>query len=175
MSDLRHHETNFNIFVQHQSPLPARQSTPAHVRKRDIEACILTPSIPAGRCAAALWVGHLACWTYCLLVLPRPWDVPKEFPELKKMHFQGSVVSVRWDFGQLRSSAARKIVIFWCSDWPKIVILFHSIACSFESTPHTAARCCKQQQQQKTPRAQQYMSSGTCASSPTNKNPGTGF
>ena len=60
--------------------------------------------------------------------------MPKEFPELKQPIFMGGgVLSVRRDFGQLRSRASRKFDIFWCSDWPKIVILFHSIACSFEN------------------------------------------
>ena len=58
-------------------------------------------------------------------------DVQKEFPELKVCFFR-RVFWVRRDFGQFRSSGARKIVIFWCSDWPRIVILFQSIACNFE-------------------------------------------
>ena len=52
--------------------------------------------------------------------------------------------------------------ILSCSDWHKIVLLFPlHIACNFESyaahrTPPISAVCCQKQQQQKTPRAQQY-------------------
>ena len=49
---------------ERQSPLLARQSTPADIRKRDIEACVLTSSIPAGRCVGALWVAYWACQRY---------------------------------------------------------------------------------------------------------------
>ena len=38
----------------------ARQSTPADVRVWDIEACVLTPSIPAERCVAVMWAAHIA-------------------------------------------------------------------------------------------------------------------
>ena len=48
------------------------------------------------------------------------------------------------------------MVMFWCSAWPKIVIL-SLIACILKFMPHTAARCCSKQQQN-TPRAQQYTS-----------------
>ena len=44
------------------------------------------------------------------------------------MLFQAGVLGA----AGFRSSGARKIVIFWCSDRPKIVILFHFIACNFE-------------------------------------------
>ena len=55
-----------HIVVRHQWPLLARQSTPADILKRDVEARVLTPSIPAGRCVAALWVAHSARRTYRL-------------------------------------------------------------------------------------------------------------
>ena len=38
----------------------ARQLTVVDIRKRDIEACVLTPSIPAGRCVGVLWVCTIA-------------------------------------------------------------------------------------------------------------------
>ena len=82
---------------EHQSPLLARQSTPAHIRKRDVEACVLTPSISAGRCAAILWAAHSASRTYHIFV----WlalNVHKEFPERKKMHRQAGAFWVRRDF-----------------------------------------------------------------------------
>ena len=63
-------------------------------------------------------------------------DVHTVFPEQKKAFSSGYVVGGAGfrHFEQFRSinSGARKIVIFWCSDWPKIVFLFHSIACNFE-------------------------------------------
>ena len=39
----------------------ARKKTQVDIRKRDVEACVLTPSIPAGRCVGAVWVGYWAC------------------------------------------------------------------------------------------------------------------
>ena len=54
--------------------------------------------------------------------------------------------------------------IFWCSDWHEIVILFPIIWCRFvryaaHRKSSLFALCCKKQQQQMTPRAQQYTSS----------------
>ena len=57
---------------EHQSPLLARQSIPGDTRKRDVEARVLTPSIPAGRCVATLSVAHSACRTYRLFVFLQP-------------------------------------------------------------------------------------------------------
>ena len=48
---------------EHQSPLLARQSTPADTRKGDVQACVLTPSVSAGKRVAALWVAHSPCRT----------------------------------------------------------------------------------------------------------------
>ena len=39
-----------------QSRLLTSHRTPADNRKRDVEACVLTPSIPTGRSVGALWV-----------------------------------------------------------------------------------------------------------------------
>ena len=47
---LRRFQHKFSKFRERRSPMLARQNTTAGVRKRDIEACVLTPSIPAGRC-----------------------------------------------------------------------------------------------------------------------------
>ena len=41
---------DFHALTAPVAQLLARQSTPADIRKRDIEACNLTRSIPAGRC-----------------------------------------------------------------------------------------------------------------------------
>ena len=38
----------------------ARLSIPVDIRKRDTEACHLTPSMPAGRCVGVLWVAPIA-------------------------------------------------------------------------------------------------------------------
>ena len=61
---------------------------------------------------------------------------------------------------QFRSSGAPKIVVFWCSDWPKIVTRYFaslSLHAILKFVPHTAARRCSMQQE-KTPRAKQYTS-----------------
>ena len=61
-----------------------------------------------------------------------------------------------------------EVGVFWMrrdlfvSDWHEIVILFPLQCmqfCILCRTPHITALCCKQQQQQKTPRAQQCTSS----------------
>ena len=53
-------ECNLNKFFfklrERQSHLLARKNNPVDIRKRDVEACVLTPSIPAGRCVGAVWV-----------------------------------------------------------------------------------------------------------------------
>ena len=92
-SDLRPHESNFNDFSSSesthraaQSPLFARQSTPVDMRKRDVEACVVAPSIPAGRCVAALCVTRSPCRTYRLWC---SWQLagPSGVSRVKKMHF----------------------------------------------------------------------------------------
>ena len=56
----------------------ARKKTPVDIRKRDVEACVLTPSIPAGRCVGAMWVAfwHARNITICVYgsKLPATWD-----------------------------------------------------------------------------------------------------
>ena len=60
------------------SPTLARQNTTADVRKGDIEACVLAPSIPAGRCVGVPWVAYWACRRYHRLCLSQQlagaWD-----------------------------------------------------------------------------------------------------
>ena len=58
--------TSFFKLRERQLHLLVRQRTPADVRMRDTQACVLTPSIPAGRCVGALWVAYWACPTYHL-------------------------------------------------------------------------------------------------------------
>ena len=59
-------ECNLNKFFfklrERQSHLLARKKTPADISKRDAEACVLTPSIPAGRC--------VGCCVGCILGMP---------------------------------------------------------------------------------------------------------
>ena len=71
-------------------------------------------------------------------------------------------VAAHWYvYRQFRSSGAPKIVVFWCSDWPKLVTRYFaslSLHVILKTVKHTAARCCCNKQQHKTPRAQQYTS-----------------
>ena len=39
----------------------AIKKPPVDIREREVEACVLKPSIPAGRSVGAVWV---ACWAY---------------------------------------------------------------------------------------------------------------
>ena len=73
---------------ERRSPLLERQITTAGTRRRDIEACVLSPSIPTGRCVGALCITPWACRIYrllacCSLELPH-----REFPERKKCAFK---------------------------------------------------------------------------------------
>ena len=56
----------------------AKKKTPVDMRKRDVEACVLTPSIPAERCVGAVWVAYWACKRYHHLCVYRSklatWD-----------------------------------------------------------------------------------------------------
>ena len=70
----------------------ARQSTPADTRNRDVEACVLTPSIPVGRCVAALWVAHSACRTCRLFVLLQPWMSIESFQNQNNAFSSGCVL-----------------------------------------------------------------------------------
>ena len=61
--------SNFKYFFklrERQSPLLARQPTAVDIRKRDRVACVLTPSIPAGRCVSVLRVAQSRFPTYHL-------------------------------------------------------------------------------------------------------------
>ena len=57
---------NFSKLRERHSPMLARQNTTTDVRKRDIEACVLIPSIPARRCVGVLRVAQSRCPTYHL-------------------------------------------------------------------------------------------------------------
>ena len=115
-------------------PTTSRHCETEHSGRRTQEGC-------RGMCSDPLDPGaeERGCSVGCILgmsdVSPfrafAPLDAHTEFPKQKKCIFI-RVFWVRRDFGQFRSSGARKIVIFWCSDWPRIVILFQSIACNFE-------------------------------------------
>ena len=116
-----------------------RQSTTADTRKRDAEACVLTPSIPTGRCMGALWVAHSPCSGYHLSCGSSSQVHIGSFHKLKKCF----LMWVCFRCGAILS----------CSDWHKIVFLFplHN-ACHFESyaahrTPPLSAVSCKKQQQ----------------------------
>ena len=136
-------ECNLNKFFfvlrERQLHLLARKSTPVDVRKRDVEACVLTPLIPAGRCVGALWVACWACPTYHHLCLSQQATRYMGFLEQNTCFYKGGCFGC----GE----------IFWCSDWHEIVILFplHFI-CQVERyaahrrPPHFAL-CCKKQQQ----------------------------
>ena len=50
-------------------------------------------------------------------------DFPKDCNLFKGIPI--SIIGIK-SFGEFRSSGARKVVIFWYSDWPKIVVLLHS-------------------------------------------------
>ena len=95
---------------ERQSPLLARQSTPADIRKRDVEAHVLAPSIRAGRCKSVLWAAYWACQRLLPFVLIVSAGRNIGFLELKQRFFK------RGCFGCCG--------IFWCSDWHKIVISF---------------------------------------------------
>ena len=131
----------------------ARKKTPVDIRKRDVEACVLTPSIPAGRCVGAVWVAYWACQRYhhlCLSQQAISYIVLRSISRTKEMLFQAGC------FGCGEFSG--------CSEWHEFVILFPLPLCRFERyaahrKPPLFALCCKKQQQQKTPRAQQYTSS----------------
>ena len=56
--------SSFFKLRERQSRLLVRKKTPVDIRKRDVEACVLTPSIPAGRCVGAVWVAYWAGPTY---------------------------------------------------------------------------------------------------------------
>ena len=107
-------ECNLNKFFfklrERQSHLLARKKTPVDIRKRDVEACVLTPSIPTGRCVGAVWVACWACQRYHQLCLSQQATSYMGILELNKCFF------MRGCFGCGE--------IFWCSDWHDIVILF---------------------------------------------------
>ena len=73
---------------EYQSHLLARKKTPADIRKRDVEACVLPPSIPSGRCVGAVWVAYWACQRYHHLCLSQQAASYMEFLELKKCFFK---------------------------------------------------------------------------------------
>ena len=85
------------------------KKTPLDTRKRDVEACVLTPSIPARTCVGAVWVAYWACQRYHHLCLSQHATGYMGFLELKKCLFK------RGWFGCGE--------FFWCSDWHEIVIL----------------------------------------------------
>ena len=95
---------------ERQSHFLARKNTPVDIGKRDVEACVLAPSILAGRCVGALWVACWACPTYHNFVFTAAATRYVGFLELKKSFFKQGCFGC----GE----------IFWCSDWHEIVILF---------------------------------------------------
>ena len=62
---------------------------PVGILKRDVEACVLTPSILAGWCAGAVWVAYRACQRYHHLCLSQQATSYMGFLELEKL-FQAS-------------------------------------------------------------------------------------
>ena len=94
----------------------ARQSTPADIRKRDIEACVLAPFDPGGEVGAKLLcelhnrhVGHRA-------VLIVAADRYMGLLELKKCLFK---------LGCFGCGVRRDFLVLCCLiDWHKIIILF---------------------------------------------------
>ena len=55
-----------------------------------------------------------------------------------------------------RSIGSQKSLFFGVLTGPKSLFCFTPLHVILKIIPHTAARCCKKQQRQKTPRAQQY-------------------
>ena len=113
---------------ERQSHLLARKKTPVNIRKRDVEACVLTPSIPAGRCVGAVWVAYWACQRYHHLCLTQQATRYKGYLELKKCFF--------------------KRACFGCGDFSGVLIGTKSlffVSVPFDAglkvMPHTASRC----------------------------------
>ena len=105
-------ECNLNKFFQaSRAPVAfsREKETPVDIRKRDVEACVLTPSILAGWCAGAVWVAYRACQRYHLLCLSQQATSYMGFLELMKRFLK------RGCFGCAE--------FFWCPDWHEIVIL----------------------------------------------------
>ena len=127
-----------------------RKKTPVDIRKRDAEACVLTPSIPAGRCVGAVWVAYWACQRYHHLCLSQQATSHMGYLEVKKCFFKRGCFGCGEISGVLIGT--------------KSSFCFRSVWCRFERyaahrKPPLFVFCCKLQQQQKTPRAQQYTSS----------------
>ena len=113
---------------ERQLHLLPRKNTPVDIRKRDVEACVLTPSITAGRCVGAVWVAYWVCQRYNHLCLSQQATGCMGFLELKKCFFRRG----RFGCGE----------IVWCSEWHEIVT--YLVSAPFDAglnvMPHTASR-----------------------------------
>ena len=100
-----------------------KENSGVDIRKRDVEACVQTPSIPAGRCVGAVWVAYWACQRYHPLCLSQQATSYMGFLELKKCFFKRGCFGCG-DF-------------FWCSDWHEIVSAL--IDAGLNVMPHTTS------------------------------------